>query len=423
MKIKSIKAIQILDSRGNPTVAVCVSDGERTACASVPSGASTGSHEALELRDGGKAFRGKGVMKAVEHVNSRIAGALAGMDVDFRAADRKMIELDGTPNKSSLGANAILGVSMAIARLQAVEEGVELFQFLERISGSKASLPVPLLNIINGGVHAGGELKIQEFLIVPSGFKKFSDALRAADETYQVLKDRLRKDHGPASINLGDEGGFAPPFSSSDQALGEIIAAIEEAGYAAGSEIHCAIDAASTEFYQNGTYTLDGRKMSPAELADYYQELASKFRLISVEDPFYEDGFQDFASFTSRVGRHLQVIGDDLYVTSIGRIRKGIEMGATNAALIKLNQVGSVSETIDAVRTAREGKMRNVVSHRSGETIDSFIADMAVGLGTGQIKAGAPARGERVAKYNRLLEIESSHSLPFRGMDAFAALQ
>jgi enolase len=422
-EIKSVRALQILDSRGNPTVQVTISDGTINATASVPSGASTGSHEALELRDGGSAFGGKGVTKAVMNVNQRIYEAVKGMSVSVRDVDSKMLSLDGTPNKSSLGANAILGVSMAVARLEAASMGLELFEFFSKISGKKPSMPVPLLNIINGGVHAGGELKIQEFLIVPAGMKSFSEALRAAAEIYQVLKARLKERYGVSAVNLGDEGGFAPQMRSSSEALEEIGKAVEQAGYGFGKEVFAAIDAASTEFFKDGLYSIDGRKMRAEELSDYYASLLEKYKLISIEDPFYEDGFEEFAAFTKKYGKRVQIIGDDLYVTNRKRIERGIEIGATNAVLIKLNQIGTVSETLESIDTARRGKLRNIISHRSGETIDSFIADLAVGTGAGQIKTGAPARGERVAKYNRLLEIESMHSLNYKGMSAFSEIE
>jgi len=419
--IASIEAMQIFDSRGNPTVAVSMSDGVRVATASVPSGASTGTHEALELRDGGKAFRGKGVMKAVENVNRQIAYRLTGMQPsEQKAIDEYMISLDGTRNKSSLGANAILGVSMAAARLAAMQSGMPLFEYFSSLSGRKPSLPVPLLNIINGGVHAGGELSVQEFLIVPAGFSSFSEAFRCATETYQALKGELRKRFGAPSTNVGDEGGFVPPVSRTDEALLLISRAIEEAGYTAGKEVWLAIDAAASEFYHDGVYSIDGKKMSSGELEDHYAALLSSFKIISVEDPFEQESFDSFSSFTRRFGSRVQVIGDDLYVTNAERISKGIEMKASNAVLIKLNQIGTVSETLKSMLLTLSSGMAPVVSHRSGETTDSFIADMAVGTGAGQIKTGAPARGERLAKYNRLLEIELHHpALRFAGRGIF----
>ncbi len=420
-EITSVNAFQILDSRGNPTVSVKMSDGVHVVESSVPSGASTGKHEALELRDGGKRFGGKGVMKAVGHVNTLIAEKVTGLPAAEQSKiDRSMIVLDGTQNKSSIGANAMLGVSMAAARLAAAQKGVELFSHFSIISGRKPLLPVPLLNVINGGVHAGGELAVQEFLIVPAGFKTFNDALTAAAEVYQALKSELKSKHGPASINVGDEGGFAPPFKTTAEALGAIADAVSGAGYAPGKEVFLAIDAASSEFYKGGKYLLDGRQLQPGELADYYRSLADDFPLISVEDPFDEESFDDFALFTKASGRRLQIIGDDLFVTNPERIRKGIEMKCSNAVLIKLNQIGTVTETLESTKMTMDAGMSAVVSHRSGETTDTFIADMAVGLANGQIKTGAPARGERVAKYNRLLEIELMHpEIEYAGISAF----
>ncbi|MEM3852589.1 MAG: phosphopyruvate hydratase [Methanomassiliicoccales archaeon] len=418
-KIETLSAMQILDSRGNPTVAVMCSSGSVHVTASVPSGASTGSHEALELRDGGKPFGGKGVTKAVANVNGPILSLLKGKEVDYRAADRAMIELDSTPNKSKLGANAILGVSMAVARLQSVIAGQELFEFFAGVSGKEPLLPVPLLNIINGGVHAGGELKMQEFLIVPAGLQSFSKAMQAASEIYHTLRSIILKRYGNAAVNLGDEGGFAPPAKNAPEAISLIEEAIGAAGYTMGREVGVAVDAAATEFHSQGKYIVDGKTLDAATLGDYYGQLIKDFKLISVEDPFYEDGFDEFAAFNSKYGSQVQIIGDDIYVTNPTRIKEGIRVRATNAVLIKLNQIGTVSETLTSVGVTHEAGMRAVVSHRSGETTDTFIADMATGLATGQIKTGAPARGERIAKYNRLLEIEQRHSLKFAGWSAF----
>lgn len=420
-KIVSLRAIQILDSRGNPTVSVAMSDGVRTVSAAVPSGASTGKHEALELRDGGKQFLGKGVGNAVKHVNTSISSALAGMDPSKQAEiDRVMIELDGTPNKSNLGANAMLGVSMAAARLAAAGAGKELHDYFSTVAGKPPVLPVPLSNIINGGVHAGGDLAVQEFLIVPAGLRTFADAIRAMSEIYQTLKATLKTRYGPIATNVGDEGGFAPPIKTTPEALGVIADAIGAAGYTPGKEVYLAIDAASSEFYRDGAYTLDGRKFSPQELSDYYGELLRDFPLLSIEDPFDEESFEDFSSLTARYGGRAQIIGDDIYVTNPERIRRGIEMKSSNAVLIKLNQIGTVTETVESTSMTLRAGMAAVVSHRSGETTDTFIADMATGLSTGQLKTGAPARGERVAKYNRLLEIENAHpEMPYAGLAPF----
>lgn len=421
-KIATVKGMQILDSRGNPTVSVRMSDGIHTVKSAVPSGASTGKHEALELRDGGKPFGGKGVTKAVGNINGAIAQALKGMNpVDQSTIDRKMIDLDGTPNKSSLGANAILGVSMAASRLAAAQKGVELFELFSSSVKRKPLLPVPLLNIINGGVHAGGDLAVQEFLIVPAGFKSFAEALQAASEVYHSLRSELKSRYGSNAINVGDEGGFAPPIKTTPEALGAISDAITAAGYSPGKEIHLAIDAASSEFFKDNSYTLDGRKFSPAELTDYYESLSRDYPLISIEDPFDEESFEDFAHLTKAVGNRVQIIGDDIYVTNPERIARGIREKSSNAVLIKLNQIGSVTETVQSSLMSMDAGLNAVVSHRSGETTDSFIADMAVGLASGQIKTGATARGERVVKYNRLLEIESMYpEIGFAGNSSFA---
>lgn len=402
--------MQILDSRGNPTISVTMSDGSNTIAAAVPSGASTGKYEAVELRDGGKKFGGKGVSKAVANVNGPIAKSISGhLPANQEEIDRLMMSADGTPNKSKLGANAILGASMAATRLASIQRGEELFNYFSAALNARPLLPVPLLNIINGGVHAGGYLAVQEFLVVPSGFNSFGDAIAAAAEVYQHLKSELKAKYGPTSINVGDEGGFAPPFRTTSEALSAITDAVVATGYTPGKEIFLAIDAAASEFYKDGLYSIDGKRMSSGELSDHYRSLLSSFRLISLEDPFDEESFEDFSSFTKKVGDGVQIIGDDLYVTNPVRIRRGIEMKSSNAVLIKLNQIGTVTETLESLRLTSSAGFNAVVSHRSGETPDTFIADMAVGAGTGQIKTGAPARGERVAKYNRLLEIENSH--------------
>lgn len=421
-KIVTVRGMQILDSRGNPTVSVSMSDGKHTVRSAVPSGASTGKHEALELRDGGKAYGGKGVSKAVGNVNVAIADALRGMDPgDQSAIDRKMIAIDGTPNKSSLGANAILGVSMAACRLAAAQRGEELFSHFSSMVDRKPLLPVPLLNIINGGVHAGGDLAVQEFLIVPAGFKSFGEALRAASEVYHTLRSELKTRYGPFSTNVGDEGGFAPPIKTTPDALGAITDAISGTGYAPGKEIHLAIDAASSEFFMDDTYSLDGKKFTAGELSDYYQSLSRDYPLISIEDPFDEESYDDFTALTRSIGNRVQIIGDDIYVTNPERIAKGIKAKSSNAVLIKLNQIGSVTETVESTLMTIGAGLNAVVSHRSGETTDSFIADMAVGLASGQIKTGATARGERVAKYNRLLEIESLHpEIAYAGNSVFS---
>ncbi|MCL4346604.1 MAG: phosphopyruvate hydratase [Candidatus Thermoplasmatota archaeon] len=418
---EQVRARQIFDSRGNPTIQAYTGDGEITTTASVPSGASTGRHEALELRDGGIEFGGKGVNRAIENVEGPIASSLIHRSfADVREVDLTMIKLDGTPNKSALGANAILSVSMAAARLFSRKNGLELFEYISSVSGRRPSIPVPMLNIINGGVHAGGELAVQEFLIVPSGFKNIFDALRASSEIYQSLKAHLKRKYGPFASNIGDEGGFVPPVKKTEDALQSIVESVTEAGYSPGTDVFLAIDAAASEFYRDGIYVIDGKEMEPAELGDYYISLASKFPIVSIEDPYDEEAFEDFAILNKRIGSKVQLIGDDIYVTNSARIRRGIEMKSSNAVLIKLNQIGTVSETVDSSLLAVNAGMNAVVSHRSGETTDDFIADLAVGLGTGQIKTGAPARGERVAKYNRLMEIASGHpDIPFSSVVFF----
>jgi enolase len=403
-KIVFVKAREVLDSRGNPTVEAEVATSSFKATAIAPSGASTGTHEVLELRDGDRRFGGKGVLKAVDNVNKKIAPKLKGMDViDFREVDRVMIELDGTPTKSKLGGNAIVAVSLAVVKAGALASDLELHEFL----GPKSrTLPIPMMNIINGGRHAGTGLKIQEFMVVPAGAESFSEALRMGAEVYQTLKGILKETYGPAATNVGDEGGFAPPMDTTSQALDMIIKAIEQAGYVPGKDISLALDSAATEFCNQGVYSIDQKRLGPMELLDYYCALVRKYPIVSIEDPFNEEAFDMFKLITFRMGKKLQIIGDDLLVTNIQRIQKAIDMKAANATLLKVNQVGSVSESIDAAELSFRSDYRVVVSHRSGETEDTSIADLAVALECGQIKTGAPARAERTAKYNRLLRIE-----------------
>ena len=419
-KISQVWAREVLDSRGNPTVEAEVTADTITVSAIAPSGASTGSHEALELRDGDKGrYLGKGVLKAVENVRRDIAPRLNGMDVrDLGALDRAMIELDGTPNKSRLGANATVAVSLACAQAGAKAKGVELHEHLVR--GSHI-LPVPMMNILNGGKHAGSNLRIQEFMIAPAGAKTFSEALRMGTEVYHALKKILKDTYGPSAINIGDEGGFAPALDTSSQAIEVIIRGIEGAGYVPGKDVYLAMDAASSEFYSDGAYELDGKRLSPGELADFYVSLADKYPLISLEDPFFEDDFESMALLTKKVGGRLQLVGDDMFVTNVARLRKAVEMRAGNALLLKVNQIGTVTESMEAADLALSSGYGVMVSHRSGESEDTSIADIAVALGCGQIKTGAPARGERTAKYNRLLRIEErlGSKASFAGLSAF----
>ncbi len=415
--ITRLHARQILDSRGNPTVEVDVvlASGARGRAA-VPSGASTGVHEAVELRDGGPAYDGKGVTKAVANVSGEIAGALLGWDAaDQEALDRRLVELDGTPNKRRLGANAILGVSLAAAKAAAAEAGLPLFRYL---GGERATtLPVPLLNVVNGGVHAANSLDLQEFMLVPAGAASFGEALRIAAETYHALQ-RVLAERGLATA-VGDEGGFAPDLAASEAAIEAILEAAERAGHR--ERVAIALDPAASELYAGGRYRFEGREAGPEELAGFYAELADRFPLVSLEDGNAEDDWEGWRATTERLGDRLQLVGDDLFVTNVGRLREGIERGVANAILVKPNQIGTLTETVEAVRVAQASGYAAVISHRSGETEDTTIADLAVALGTGQIKTGAPARSERVAKYNRLLRIEEElgERALYPGWDAF----
>ncbi|WP_298027724.1 phosphopyruvate hydratase [uncultured Campylobacter sp.] len=402
--IEDVYAIEVLDSRGNPTVkaTVALSDGT-IASAIVPSGASTGKREALELRDGGDRYCGKGVLKAVENVNSQIAEAVIGLDAfDQKALDDEMRELDGTDNYSSLGANAVLGVSMAVARAAAKSLDMPLYRYL---GGANASvLPVPMFNIINGGAHANNSVDFQEFMIMPFGFDKFSDALRAATEIYHTLKGLLNA--AGHSTAVGDEGGFAPNLNDNEEPIKLIMQAIEKAGYKAGEQIKLALDVAASELYENGKYKLEGKEFSSEELIERYARLCEKYPIFSIEDGLSEDDWAGWAKLTSKLGSKVQLVGDDLFVTNEKILREGIAKGVGNAILIKPNQIGTVSQTMQTIRLAQRKGYRCVMSHRSGESEDSFIADFAVAMNTGQIKTGATSRSERNAKYNRLLEIE-----------------
>jgi enolase 1/2/3 len=407
-RIERVHARQVFDSRGNPTVEVEVSlDSGAAGRATIPSGASTGEFEAVELRDGGEAFGGKGVTRAVANVNGEIADAVAGLDADDQAGlDRAMIELDGTPNKSRLGANAILGVSLAAAKAAAAEEGMTLWRYL----GGEAAhvLPVPLMNVLNGGAHADNRVDFQEFMVVPVGFPSFSEALRAGIEVFHALK-RTFLDRG-LSTAVGDEGGFAPDLDSNADALEMLMSGIAAAGYRAGEEVAIALDPATSELHRDGAYELahEGRTLSSSELADYWVELAERYPIVSIEDGMDEEDWDGWKSLTQRLGERLQLVGDDLFATNTERLRRGIELGVANSILVKVNQIGTLTETLETMRTAREAGYTQVMSHRSGETEDTTVADLAVATGCGQIKTGAPSRSDRVAKYNQLLRIEEA---------------
>ena len=417
-RIEKVWAREVLDSRGNPTVEAEITVSGHRITAIAPSGASTGSWEAHELRDGGRRYGGKGVLKAVENVRTVIADAITGMDpADQKAVDAAMIEADGTPNKSNLGANAIIATSLAVAKAGAFSEHVPLYR---HIGSDGVTLPVPMLNIINGGKHAGGNLKIQEFMIIPAGAPSFSECLRMSSEVYMSLKSMLKKKYGVGAINLGDEGGFAPPLDTAAEAMETIVSAVSDAGYTPGKDVFLALDAASSEFYSDGVYEVDGMRLSAGELADHYVSLTKQFPLISIEDPFFEDDFESTAQLTKKVSG-VQIVGDDLFVTNTSRLEKGISCGAANALLLKVNQIGTVTEAGNAAEMSFANGYNVVVSHRSGESEDVSIADLSVGWGSGQIKTGAPARGERTAKYNRLLRIEEAlgSDAVFPGIKAF----
>lgn len=422
--IESVYARQILDSRGNPTVEVVLDteDGAR-GIGLVPSGASTGEAEAWERRDGDKSvYMGKGVLNAVKAVNEEIAPKVIGMDATAqRALDDLMIDLDGTPNKGRLGANAILGVSLAAMYAAAESAELPLYRYIGGTNGHV--LPVPNMNIMNGGAHADFATDIQEYMISPYGFETYSEALQAGVEVYHTLKNVLKK-QGLAT-GLGDEGGFAPKMKTNEDSLKYIMDAISAAGYEPGKQIGIALDVASSEFYNkdNGMYHFDGEDRDAAYMLDFYEKLVDEFPIVSIEDPFQEEGWEDWAKITKALGDRLQFVGDDLFVTNPVRLKKGIDMGAGNSLLVKLNQIGTVSETLDAIELATKNGFTSMVSHRSGETPDTTISDLAVAKNTGQIKTGAPARGERIAKYNRLLEIEEElgSTAQYAGYSAFKA--
>ncbi len=408
--IESIHARQILDSRGNPTIEVdVVTESGANGRAAVPSGASTGTHEAVELRDNDKKrYMGKGVLKAVDHVNNKIAAEVVGYPVfEQNLLDKIMLELDGTANKSKLGANAILGTSLAIAKAAAMEAGMPLYRYIGGVSAN--TLPVPMMNILNGGSHADNAIDFQEFMVMPVGAATFSEALRMGSEVFHTLKKVLH-DRG-LSTNVGDEGGFAPNLKSNEEAIEVVLKAIEKAGYKPGADIFIALDPAASEFYDSKTKVYhfkksNGRKLKPLEMADYWAQWARKYPIISLEDGMAEDDWAGWKALTEKIGKKVQLVGDDLFVTNVKRLQKGIDEHIANAILIKVNQIGSLTETIDAVNLAKQNSYKSVMSHRSGETEDSTIADLAVALNTGQIKTGSASRSDRMAKYNQLIRIE-----------------
>lgn len=411
MKIQKITALEILDSRGNPTVSArVILENSISGEAAVPSGASTGSYEAVELRDGDQSrYHGAGVIRAIENIEKIIAPALTGFDASDQAGlDALMLSLDGTENKAKLGANAILAVSMACARAAATASGQPLYQYLSRFNSEfngKYYLPVPMMNVLNGGKHANWATDIQEYMILPVGTKSFASAVRMCAEIYQALKKILKDKH--YSISVGDEGGFAPAFKSNEEPFQVLAEAAVAAGYALGEEVVFGIDAAATEFYHDGVYELkkEGKKLSSQELITFYQDLSARHKLVSFEDVLAEDDWDGFKQFTAAFAPLCQIVGDDLYVTNVTRLQRGITERSSNSILIKLNQIGTLTETIAAIDLARKNGLTAVISHRSGETEDTFIADLVVAMGTGQIKTGAPCRSERTAKYNRLLTI------------------
>jgi len=420
--IEAVGAREILDSRGNPTVEVEVAlDDGTIGRAAVPSGASTGEFEAVELRDGGERYLGKGVQKAVAAVNSTLGPALAGFDADDqRAIDQALLALDGTANKANVGANAILGISLAAAKAAAESARLPLFRY---VGGPNAHvLPVPMMNILNGGAHADSNVDVQEFMIAPIGAPSFAEALRTGAEVYHALKSVLKAEG--LSTGLGDEGGFAPSLSSNRAALDLIATAIDKAGYRLGSEIALALDVASSEFCEKGVYTFEGKERSASEMSEYYAELVDAYPIVSIEDPLDENDWEGWIGLTSDLGDKVQLVGDDLFVTNVERLTRGISEGAGNALLVKVNQIGSLTETLDAVELAHRHGFTSMMSHRSGETEDVTIADLAVATNCGQIKTGAPARSDRVAKYNQLLRIEEllGSSATYAGASAFPRL-
>jgi enolase len=425
-EIERIHARQILDSRGNPTVEVEVAlAGGAVGRAAVPSGASTGEFEAAELRDGGDKWAGKGVTRAVAHANRDIAEALTGTDAaDQAGIDHAMIELDGTPNKARLGANAILGVSLAAAHASAAEAGLPLYRYVARLTGDDEPtlLPVPMMNVLNGGAHADNSIDFQEFMVVPAGAPSFAEGLRMGTEVFHALKRTLSEQGHSTAV--GDEGGFAPDLESNEAALEALVAAIGAAGYEAGGDVLIALDPATSEIHSDGAYVLEheGRTLTPDEMAAYWQSACERFPIVSIEDGMDEEDWDGWKALTDRIGDRCQLVGDDLFVTNPERLRRGIDAGVANSILIKVNQIGTLTETLEAIRIAREAGYSAVMSHRSGETEDTTIADLAVATGVGQIKTGAPSRSDRVAKYNQLLRIEEElgHRSGYPGKSAFS---
>jgi len=402
--IEKIFAREVLDSRGNPTIQVdCVLNDGSMGRATVPSGASTGTYEALELRDGEKRYLGKGVLKAVENVNKTIAKEIVGKSpFDQVGIDQLLIKLDGTPNKSKLGANAILGVSLAVMKAASNSLNLPLYRYIG--GANTKTLPVPFMNVINGGVHADNQLDIQEFMIVPLGAPSFKEALRFGAETFHNLK-KILKEKGEVT-SVGDEGGFAPQLSSTKEALNILVAAIEKAGYTPGKDIALALDCAASEFYKDGRYYFEGKELDAKGMVDFYEDLINFYPIVSIEDGLAEEDWEGWKILTERLGSKIQLVGDDIFVTNTERIKKGIKMGVANSVLIKLNQIGTVTETLEAINLSHKSSYTTIISHRSGETEDTTIADLAVGAGTGMIKTGSLSRSERIAKYNRLLVIE-----------------
>ena len=402
--IEKIFAREVLDSRGNPTIQVdCVLNDGSMGRATVPSGASTGTYEALELRDGEKRYLGKGVLKAVENVNKTIAKEIVGKShFDQEGIDQLLIKLDGTPNKSKLGANAILGVSLAVMKAASNSLNLPLYRYIG--GANTKTLPVPFMNVINGGVHADNQLDIQEFMIVPLGAPSFKEALRFGAETFHNLK-KILKEKGEVT-SVGDEGGFAPQLSSTKEAIDILVAAIEKAGYIPGKDIALALDCAASEFYKEGRYYFEGKELDAKGMVDFYEELVKFYPIVSIEDGLAEEDWEGWKILTERLGSKIQLVGDDIFVTNTERIKKGIKMGVANSVLVKLNQIGTVTETLEAINLSHKSSYTTIISHRSGETEDTTIADLAVGAGTGMIKTGSLSRSERIAKYNRLLVIE-----------------
>lgn len=418
--IISLKAREVLDSRGSPTVEVdCLLESGVLGRISVPSGASTGVHEALELRDGdSKRYGGKGVLQAVKNVNTKIAESVVGMESsDQRGIDRVLIDLDGTPNKSKLGANACIGVSLAVAVASAEEHGLPVYRWLGGVGAN--ILPVPMLNVINGGMHSDSGLEIQEFMIVPAGAPTFKEAIRMAAEIFQTLKKILKS--AKYTISVGDEGGFAPCLKANKEACEFIVKAIGEAGYKAGKDVYIGLDSAASNFYQDGKYLVEGKKLSGSDMVKFYEDWIGKFPIISIEDGFAEDDWDSWVKFTEKAGKKILIIGDDLYVTNIKRLQQGISKNASNAILIKTNQIGTLSETLNTIDLAKKVGYKSVISHRSGETASTFISHLAVGTGVGLIKSGSACRSERIEKWNELIRIEEElgNSGHYIGLNVF----